>query len=45
MIDVFPAEQQQQIRFMLSMTLLGIISQRLLPRKDGKGRVMAAELL
>ncbi len=44
-IDVFPGEQQQQIRFMLSMTLLGIISQRLLPRKDGKGRVLAAELL
>jgi len=44
-IDVFPGEQQQQIRFMLSMTLLGIISQRLLPRKDGKGRVLAAEVL
>jgi len=44
-IDVFPAEQQQQIRFMLSMTLLGIISQRLLPRIDQPGRIMAAELL
>jgi twitching motility protein PilT len=44
-IDVFPAEQQQQIRFMLSMTLLAVISQRLLPRADGKGRIMACELL
>jgi len=44
-IDVFPAEQQQQIRFMLSMTLLGIISQRLLPKKGKQGRVLAAELL
>jgi len=44
-IDVFPAGQQQQIRFMLSMTLVAIISQRLLPREDGKGRVLAYELL
>ena len=44
-IDVFPAEQQQQIRFQLSMALLAIVSQRLLPRVGGKGRVMACELL
>ncbi len=44
-IDVFPAEQQQQIRFMLSMTLLAVISQRLLPRTDGEGRVLACEIL
>ncbi|MDZ4860298.1 MAG: type IV pilus twitching motility protein PilT [Candidatus Hydrogenedentes bacterium] len=44
-IDVFPGDQQQQIRFMLSMTLLGIVSQRLLPRKDKQGRVLAAEVL
>lgn len=44
-IDVFPAGQQQQIRFMLSMTLLAVVSQRLLPREDGDGRVMAVELL
>jgi twitching motility protein PilT len=44
-IDVFPGDQQQQIRFQLSMTLLAIISQRLLPRGDGKGRVLAYELL
>jgi twitching motility protein PilT len=45
MIDVFPAAQQQQIRFMLSMTLLAVVSQRLLPRTDGKGRVLATEIL
>jgi twitching motility protein PilT len=44
-IDVFPGHEQQQIRFQLSMTLLAIISQRLLPRADQKGRVLAAELL
>lgn len=44
-IDVFPAAQQQQIRFMLSMTLLAVISQRLIPRADGKGRILAAEIL
>jgi twitching motility protein PilT len=44
-IDVFPAEQQQQIRFMLSMTLLAVLSQRLLPKADDDGRVMACEVL
>lgn len=44
-IDVFPAGQQQQIRFQLSMTLLAIISQRLLPRADEDGRILACELL
>ncbi len=44
-IDVFPAEQQQQVRFMLSMTLLAVLSQRLLPRADGEGRVLACEVL
>jgi len=44
-IDVFPAGQQQQIRFMLSMTLLGVISQRLIPRADEPGRAMACEIL
>lgn len=44
-IDVFPGVQQQQIRFQLSLTLLAIISQRLLARKDGKGRVLACEVL
>lgn len=44
-IDVFPGDEQQQIRFQLSMTLLAILSQRLLPRADKKGRVLAAEVL
>lgn len=44
-IDVFPAEQQQQIRFQLSMSLLAVLSQRLLPSEDGKGRVLAYELM
>ncbi|NPA41448.1 MAG: type IV pilus twitching motility protein PilT [Aquificae bacterium] len=43
-VDVFPAEQQEQIRVQLSMTLQGVISQRLLPRVGG-GRVLAYELL
>ena len=44
-IDVFPPESQQQVRFQMSMVLLAIISQRLLPRADRAGRVMAVELL
>jgi twitching motility protein PilT len=44
-IDVFPGAQQQQIRFMLSMTLLAVVSQRLLPRVDTDGRVLALETL
>ena len=44
-IDVFPGGEQQQIRFQLSLTLLAIISQRLLPRADEPGRVMACEML
>lgn len=44
-IDVFPPYQQQQIRIQLSLTLQGIISQQLLPRTDGFGRVAALEVL
>jgi len=44
-IDVFPAHQQSQIRAQLSMVLEGILCQTLLPRVDGKGRVMAMEIL
>ena len=44
-VDVFPGEQQQQVRFQLSMTLLAIISQRLLRRDDEEGRVLAYEFL
>jgi twitching motility protein PilT len=43
-IDVFPADQQEQIRFQLAFTLEGIISQQLLPSTDG-GLVPACELL
>jgi twitching motility protein PilT len=44
-IDVFPPHQQPQIRTMLSLTLQGIISQQLIPRKDGKGLALAHEVL
>ncbi|MFA7691528.1 MAG: type IV pilus twitching motility protein PilT [Candidatus Hydrogenedentes bacterium] len=43
--DVFPAIQQQQIRFQLSLTLLAVISQRLLPHKEKKQRILAYEVL
>ncbi len=44
-IDVFPSNQQQQIRFQLSAFLAGVISQRLLRRNDIPGRIAAFELL
>jgi len=44
-VDVFPADQQTQIGTQLSNCLEAIISQRLLPRKDGSGRVMSCEVL
>jgi len=44
-IDVFPIDQQQQIRIMLSDSLLGVVSQKLLKRADGSGRVVAYELM
>jgi len=44
-IDVFPSHQQTQIRTQLSMVLEGIVCQSLLPRADGKGRVVAVEVL
>ncbi len=44
-IDVFPAHQQEQIRVQLSFVLEGVISQQLIPKKSGKGRIMAAEVL
>ncbi len=43
-VDVFPPEQQEQIRVQLSFALQGVLSQRLLPRVGG-GRVLAYELL
>jgi twitching motility protein PilT len=44
-IDVFPPYQQDQIRVQLSTTLMGVCTQQLLPTKDGRGRVVACELL
>lgn len=45
LIDIFPAEQQMQIRIQLATCLECIICQYLLPRADGKGRVLATEVL
>ena len=44
-IDVFPPHQQQQIKVQLADCLQGIISQLLLPRADGRGRIVATEIL
>jgi twitching motility protein PilT len=44
-VDVFPPYQQQQIKIQLSAVLQGIISQQLLPREDGSGRVAALEVM
>ena len=44
-IDSFPPYQQAQIRSQLSMTLRAVVSQVLLPRNDGRGRVAARELM
>lgn len=44
-IDAFPPYQQQQMRLQLSLVLEGVISQILLPRADGTGRVAACEIM
>ncbi|HLY51146.1 MAG TPA: type IV pilus twitching motility protein PilT [Solirubrobacteraceae bacterium] len=44
-IDVFPSEQQGQVRAQLSVALQGIMTQTLLPTADGSGRCAAAEIL
>jgi twitching motility protein PilT len=44
-ISVFSFEQQKQIRLQLSMIIKGIVSQRLVPTADGKGRVPATEVM
>ncbi|MCQ2489716.1 MAG: type IV pilus twitching motility protein PilT [Clostridia bacterium] len=44
-IDVFPTDQQEQIRVQLSMVLEAVISQRLIPTLDGNGRVAAFEVM
>ena len=45
LLDVFPADQQEQVRVMVSESLRGVISHQLIPRKDGTGRVLALEIL
>lgn len=44
-IDIFPPQYQAQVRTQLSMNLEGVLTQTLLPRADGKGRVLAMEIL
>jgi len=44
-VGVFPAEEQQTVRLRLADNLKGVISQRLLPRANGKGRTVAAEIM
>src|SRR5213078_3261154 len=44
-VSVFPPHQQKQIRLQLGSVLKGVVSQRLVPRADGKGRVAAVEVL
>src|SRR6184192_4766255 len=45
LLDVFPPDQQEQVRIMVSESLRGVISQQLIPRADGTGRVLALETL
>ena len=45
MIQVFPSTAQDQIRLQLSMVLEGVLTQNLIPRADGQGRVLALELM
>ena len=44
-VDVFPAYQQPQVRAQLSFVLEGVLSQALLPRSNGQGRVLAMEIM
>jgi len=44
-LDIFPPEQQGQVRHQLSLALSAIICQQLIPRRDGTGRVVATEIL
>ncbi len=44
-IDVFPPHQQEQVRVQLATTVMGIVTQQLLPTRDGRGRVVACEVL
>lgn len=44
-VDAFPSHQQSQVRAQVSFVLEAVVSQQLIPRADGKGRVLAAELM
>ncbi len=44
-VDVFPSHQQQQVRTQLSFVLQGVICQTLVPRANGRGRALAAEVM
>jgi twitching motility protein PilT len=44
-IDVFPSYQQQQVRIQLASSLMGVMTQQLVPLKTGKGRAVATEVL
>jgi twitching motility protein PilT len=44
-VDSFPSAQQRQIRMQLSMTLKAVVSQQLLPKRSGEGRVLACEVM
>jgi twitching motility protein PilT len=44
-IDVFPSHQQAQVRAQLAIALQGIVTQTLIPKRDGKGRAVACEIL
>ncbi len=44
-IDVFPESEQNHIRYVLAATIKGVVSQQLLPMKNGKGRVPAVEIM
>ncbi len=44
-IGVFPPHQQKQVRLQLASVIRGVVSQRLVPRADGKGRVAAVEVM
>jgi twitching motility protein PilT len=44
-LSFYPPDQHEEVRYLLSQTLAGVVSQRLLPRKDETGRVPAAEVL
>jgi twitching motility protein PilT len=44
-VDVFPSDQQAQIRTQLSFVLVGVLSQQLIPKANGPGRVLATEAL